>query len=85
MPGEFKQLLIKTDDDWQKRSVDLEDKNSWQKFKSDGNRENPSTEPDFSVISGVVLVLGGYNNSGYIPTPGNGTIDIHEISLSNNP
>ena len=80
VPGQFTQICVATGD-WQDIHVDLTNHNQWQKFKSDGNRENPSLNPDFSVISGVVLALGGYNNIGQNPKPGKGMIDIHEISL----
>lgn len=84
VPGQFKQLPIEVGD-WQHKSVDLSSNIQWQKFKSDGNRENPSNVPDFSVISGVTLVFGGYNNRGQTPMPGKGIIDIHEVYLDNNP
>jgi len=84
VPGQFKQLPIELGD-WQHKSVDLSSNIQWQKFKSDGNRENPSNVPDFSVVSGVTLVFGGYNNRGQIPMPGKGIIDIHEVYLDNNP
>lgn len=72
---------------WQQKSVDLE--GEWNKFGSDGNYLNSLTKPDFTVISGMVLVFGGYNSKGQIPKFGGeyskGIIDIHEIFLDSFP
>lgn len=82
-PGECRQIDITTGE-WQKKSVNLEDKCLWQKFISDGNRQHPAIEPDFSVVSGVTLVFGGYNDGGQTPTTGKGIVDLHQIFLDNN-
>jgi len=83
-PGEFIQLSIYTGD-WQQTSADLENYDLWHKFGSDGNYQNKSNKPDFSVIAGVVLVLGGYNIEEQTPIFGKGAIDIQEILLDNSP
>lgn len=83
-PGEFIQLPILIDG-WQKQYVDLEDNRLWHKFKSDGNYKNPASIPDFSVISGIVLIFGGFNPGETTPACGEGIVDIRKISLENHP
>jgi len=82
-PREYYQLAIATSDSrWTPISIDLNDSSSWHHFTSDGNQyvsEFDSEQPDFSVLSGLVIKLGKCGYLGEPAGPIRGSIRIKEI------
>lgn len=51
----------------------------WNIFDSDGAANAGPQTPDFSIISSVVISVGGYENMGLNPISGEGILDIRSI------
>ena len=70
--------------EWNVFHVDLLSEYNWDIFNSDGNYFTPhKSEPDFTVIAGLTICIGGFSTQSGEPGPGKGVIDIQKIWLSN--
>jgi hypothetical protein len=85
-PGQYIQFPINEDGAWTPVCINLQDKNQWSKFKSDGNphlKEEEQDKADLSIISAVIVKVGRFlpgirGELGY----GKGKVDIKEIKFS---
>ncbi|MDJ0677698.1 MAG: hypothetical protein QNJ36_20325 [Calothrix sp. MO_167.B42] len=72
---------------WRTLHIDLEDKDQWALFDSDGNTSfkvcGSEEDPNFDIISFVIFKFGKTNLTPGEPQGGKGIIDIKNIRLSN--
>lgn len=82
-PGHYIITEVESDKDWVKYYIDISPKSmkKWSIFKADGNYTYPKQSPDFSIITSVVIVVGGEGENK--PYGGYGTVDIADIRLTN--
>ncbi|MDJ0615457.1 MAG: hypothetical protein QNJ63_01715 [Calothrix sp. MO_192.B10] len=75
---------------WETFSLDIENREFWHLFLSDGNYKYGSKSPDFEIISSVIFEVGCREEEmeGALepkPGPGQGKVDINNIRLSEKP
>lgn len=72
-------LAVPADDAWHECSVNLEDARQWQVFRLDGNHCYAAEQPDFSVLSAVIVEVG--SEAEPRPGAGEGELEISNIRL----
>ena len=79
-PREYIQIPVEGNI-WQTFALSLNDLDKWSLFDSDGNTIKGPKEPNFDVISSIILKVGRDTKKGE-PGDGKGIIDIRRIKLS---
>lgn len=85
-PGQYIQLPVSKDGNWTPVCIDLQDKNQWSKFESDGNphvNDSEKSNADLSIISAVIVKVGKFlpgirGELGH----GKGKVDIKDLRFS---
>jgi hypothetical protein len=77
-PGEYIQFAVEGNA-WRKIQVELNSAH-WSLFQGDGNLHHGPANPEFKILSAVVLEVGSYNVPGR-PGPGAGILDIRQVKL----
>lgn len=74
------EILEVKGDRFQDFSVEL-DPSCWAIFSADGTGDGGPTQPDFSIITSIVLSIGGYERLAPEPTPAEGVIEICSVEI----